>query len=281
MNDSTFEELASIRLSRINLIVLISTLSVMLVAITAALIMFTPLREYIPGYGDVNSRKELFDLRLEVDSLEQQVNASNNYIKNLNAIIDGNVGTEKKDLLKKTMSDTVYSNLKLLPSVPEDAELRKELENQEKTNLKNSKGKNQTSQNDIQLKSVTKISDFSFFAPIKGTLTNVFKPVIDHYGIDIVAAKDEPIKAVMDGVVIFADWTLETGYTLTIQHDNNIISTYKHNSFLFKKVGNFVKTGEPIAIIGNTGELTTGNHLHFELWYNGMAVNPAEFINFN
>jgi murein DD-endopeptidase MepM/ murein hydrolase activator NlpD len=125
------------------------------------------------------------------------------------------------------------------------------------------------------------IADFYFFSPVKGTISSLFNPIANHFGVDISTPKNEPVKATLDGKVIFSDWTLETGNTITVQHSNNIISTYKHNSVLFKKVGNFVAAGEVIAIVGNTGELSNGPHLHFELWYNGIAVNPKDFINFN
>ena len=124
------------------------------------------------------------------------------------------------------------------------------------------------------------IRNFFFFTPLKGFVTNNFNALNSHYGIDIVAKKNEPIKATLDGTVIFCDWTIKTGYVIAIQHQNNIISVYKHNSALMKKEGNYVKAGEVIAIIGNTGELTSGPHLHFELWYDGKAVNPKEFMRF-
>ena len=119
-----------------------------------------------------------------------------------------------------------------------------------------------------------------FFAPLKGTITNEFDPSKEHFGIDVVAPKDEAIKATLDGTVVFAEWTVETGYVIQLQHANNIVSNYKHNSVLLKKVGDEVKAGDVIAIIGNSGELSSGPHLHFELWKEGKPINPKEFINF-
>jgi murein DD-endopeptidase MepM/ murein hydrolase activator NlpD len=124
------------------------------------------------------------------------------------------------------------------------------------------------------------ISSFFFFTPVKGTVTNVFNSAEKHFGVDIAAAPNEAIKATLDGTVILSAWTSETGYIITIQHSNNLVSVYKHNSALLKKAGTYVKAGEAIAIIGNSGEYTSGPHLHFELWYNGSPVNPKDYIAF-
>lgn len=124
------------------------------------------------------------------------------------------------------------------------------------------------------------IAAYSFFSPIKGIVTEKFQPLSSHYGVDIASKKDEAIKSCLDGTVIMSSWTSETGYVIAIQHNNNLISLYKHNSILLKKIGGFVRAGEAIAIVGNTGEISSGPHLHFELWYNGSAVNPEEYINF-
>ncbi len=123
-------------------------------------------------------------------------------------------------------------------------------------------------------------TNFTFFNPLKGIITSEFDLSLNHYGIDIVSKENDAVKATLDGTVLFADWTVETGHVISIQHRDNYISVYKHNSVLLKKTGNFVKAGEPIAIVGESGELTTGAHLHFELWYNGTPVNPLEYIAF-
>jgi murein DD-endopeptidase MepM/ murein hydrolase activator NlpD len=284
MNDDTFEEVTSLRLSRINLFVVLSTLVVTLVGLTVFLLVFTPLREYIPGYGETNSRNEMVKLRIKVDSLEGLVNANSLYIKNVNQIVDGTVGQNKPTSPEKKTANEEYNNLKLGPSAKEDDELRNEMENKEKFLLQKKKplidNQNQIVAYSI-IKPETRIGNFSFFPPLKGILSSTYLAAANHFGVDIIANKNEPIKSILDGTVIFSDWTMESGYVISIQHSNNIISNYKHNSAIFKKVGNFVKAGEVIAIIGNTGELSNGPHLHFELWFNGLPVNPTEFINFN
>ncbi len=274
MNDSTYQEITSLRLSRLNIFIVLSTLTVLLIFITVLIIVATPLKEYIPGYGDVSSRNELIELRIKSDSLEQLSAANDKYIQNINNVINGNVSSEKPAPPEKVENNNV-STKNLDAVAPEDGELRAEEERKEKFLVKNKK--NEGGSSSIN----NKISDFYFFTPLKGNITSVFNVKANHYGVDIVAAKNEPVKATLDGVVIISDWTADNGYTLSIQHTNNLISVYKHNSILYKKVGNFVKAGDVISVVGNTGELSKGPHLHFELWYNGIAVNPKDFINFN
>ncbi|MFM2225222.1 MAG: hypothetical protein RJA07_1424 [Bacteroidota bacterium] len=276
MNDKTYQELASLRLSRLNIFIALSTLSVSLIIITVMLIIATPLKEYIPGYGDVSSRNEIIQLRLKTDSLEQLSAATDLYLKNINRIIDGNMDGSKPAPPTKNQNDN-YSKINIESNSPDDADLRATEEKKEKFLIKNKSGNSNLG----DVKTGTKISEFYFFSPLKGTISSVFNPAANHFGIDITSAKSEPIKATLDGVVIFSDWTLENGYTISIQHANSIVSMYKHCSVLYKKVGNFVKAGDVISVVGNTGELSHGPHLHFELWYNGIAVNPKNFVNFN
>jgi murein DD-endopeptidase MepM/ murein hydrolase activator NlpD len=271
VDDQTYEERISLRLSLLNLFIVMSSLTVLLVTLTVLLVVFTPLKEYIPGYGEGGARQQVVELVERADSLQEMVDAHNHYIENLNKILNDKVSTELPDAPSKTDVKN-FDTIRLGSKSEAEMELRKQVETQDKFSV--SKGAR-------DVKHVGSINDFYFFCPVKGTITNLFNPVANHFGIDVVCAKDEAIKAVLAGKVIFADWTLETGYTISIQHGSNLISTYKHCSILFKKVGNFVTAGEVIGVVGNTGELTNGPHLHLELWYNGIAVNPKAFINFN
>ncbi len=156
---------------------------------------------------------------------------------------------------------------------PEDSILRQEYDNETSYDL-------YYYENEEISTSASPLSSFNFFIPLKGIITNEFDLVKQHYAIDIVSKQNEAVKATLDGTVVFSGWTLETGYVISIQHKGKFISTYKHNSVLLKQQGNLVKAGEPIAIVGESGELTTGPHLHFELWYNGTPVNPEDYIAF-
>lgn len=265
MNDDTFEEKVSLKLSPLNLFTLIGTVTILLIVVVSSLIAFTPLREYIPGYSDVNTRKHLISLALRVDSLEMASISKDVYLENINNILNGRSvdtsGKSKPPLIAR------QEGLELEPGKHE-SELRSKIESQDPYSLTHTETSRST------------LSSLFFFAPLKGMVTNSFNLVEDHLGIDIVAPENEAIKATLDGTVIFANWTSETGYVIQVQHSNNLISVYKHNSALMKKAGQYVKAGEVIAIIGNSGEHTTGPHLHFELWHNGAAVDPQDYMIF-
>lgn len=273
MNDQTFEERLSFRLSRLNVFVLAGSVAIFLIVLTIYIIAFTPLREYIPGYMDVGLSKKLYELEQRADSLERVFYEKELYISNLKRIMEG------KEVLEyiPDVSDTNrnYDDITLSHS-EQDSLLRREVEMQRDQYhsrfLEEAEGIVSTGK-DL-------ISSLFFFPPIKGIVINEFDPSMDHYGVDIVTQRNEPVKAVLDGYVVFSDWTLETGYVIGIAHKGNLISVYKHNATLLRSQGNFVKAGDPIAIVGNSGELTSGPHLHFELWYSGVAVNPADYIVF-
>lgn len=268
LDDQTFEEKASFRLTRFNVYVMFSTVVVLTVAVTFLLVVFTPLKEYIPGYGATNLRKDILDAEFRTDSLQRVVRQQDLWITNVRNMLQGKadtIGTSSS--AQEANYDTI--NLEQIPE--EDLRLRKEIEKEQSYALSFSK---QSKKGDLNL------AQLNFFPPVRGYITSTFDPKEEHFGIDIVAADGIPIKSVMDGHVVLATWTLETGYVIGIQHDYNLVSFYKHNSVLLKKTGNFVKAGDAIAIIGSSGELTTGPHLHFELWHNGSPVNPEDYIIF-
>ena len=268
MNDQTLEEKFSLRLTPMNIIVVGGSFALILIMLTLYLIAFTPIREYIPGYADVNMRRNLIKMTLKTDSLMQKANADEKYLSNLLDIINGKADTT---LPKKTTgSSQLYDSIQHLNKSEADSQLRWQIENQEQFTLVNSGDKAFS----------TGIGSYSFFTPLKGSITAKFNTAQKHYGIDIVAGANEGIKSALDGTVVMANFTSETGYVIGVQHSNNLVTFYKHNSALLKAVGDYVKAGEVIAIIGNTGEFSSGPHLHFELWYNGNPVNPTDYINF-
>ena len=268
LNNDTFEERFSLKLTPLNIFVVTGLVSIIMITLTVSLVAFTPLREYIPGYGtEANTRQQLINLALRTDSLQYELTLRTAVIDNLHNIISGNV---RNDSLQKINDQNEKINPGDVRPSKEDSLFRAEIENQDRYSLSFSERKNGKSG----------ISSFFFFTPVKGMVTASFNPAQEHFGADIAAKENEPIKATMDGTVIFSAWTAETGYTLHIQHSNNLISVYKHNSVLLKKAGQYVKAGEAIAVIGNSGEQTTGPHLHFELWYNGTSVNPQDYIAF-
>jgi len=268
MNDQTLEEKFALRLTPLNIIVFGGTFALSLITLTLYLIAFTPLREYIPGYTDVTIRRNLMAVSKKTDSLDYQMNAQEKYLNSLLNVLNDRIDTTSSNPneAKEGSNDTIR---KLDKSVS-DSILRLQMEGSDRFELTETEEKSFSSG----------IGSIAFFTPLKGTITNKFNTAQKHFAIDIVSGPNEVIKAAMDGTVIIANFTSETGYVLGIQHSNNIVTFYKHNSGLLKQIGDFVKAGQVIAIIGNTGENSTGPHLHFELWYNGSPVNPLDYINF-
>jgi len=265
LNDSTFKEVASIKLNRLNFIIVSGFLIIVLVAAFWSAIAYTPLRDLIPGYPDVKMRNDIIQTKVRLDSLEMEIKYRDQYFANINAIIRG----DKPEDFRSDRISSTGANLTISRS-ESDAILRHDIEISEKLSLP-------AGLNTEQNLSLEKIH---FFSPVRGLVTNSFNPLTNHFGTDVVAGPNEVVKATLDGTITMATWTLETGHVLQIQHDNNLISVYKHNAELLKNVGARVKAGDAIAIIGNSGELTTGPHLHFEIWQKGVALNPEELIVF-
>ncbi|MDA9312413.1 M23 family metallopeptidase [Vicingaceae bacterium] len=264
LNDASFEERFSYRLSPLNLLTLILSFVVVLIVLVSVVIIYTPLRESIPGYTDVSLREDLTTMLFRTDSLESELLRNSAYLRNIQGALKGELPLSKDSIYNANQEVILLENP--LVKSKEDSMLREYVEREDSYSLTDDK------------ENISK--QIYFFAPLKGTITNEFDPSKEHFGIDVVAPKDEAIKATLDGTVVFAEWTVETGYVIQLQHANNIVSNYKHNSVLLKKVGDEVKAGDVIAIIGNSGELSSGPHLHFELWKEGKPINPKEFINF-
>lgn len=272
-NDQTFEERFSFRLNRMNVIISMASMAIFFIILTFFIIAYTPIKEYLPGYPDVDQRKELYKLNMMADSLLNDIRLKDQYLQNIKDVFEGKIHDSlNQDYGSETLR---YDTITLKKSV-EDSLLRAEFENQSMYNLY----AGETTQV-YEKGSVVSIRNFNFFPPVNGVVTSQFNLKDRHYGTDLATKYNEAIKSTLEGTVIFADWTLETGYVIAIQHPYNIISVYKHNSVLLKKPGDHVNVGEPIAISGQSGEYTTGPHLHFELWYNGTPMNAEDYILFS
>lgn len=273
MNNETFEELGSYKLSLLNVYIMISSVVVLVTIFVVSIIVFTPIKTYIPGYGDVSAHEEVIKLNKELDELLAIVDAQKKYNDNIRRMLQGEVVQTEEAV--EAATPTPLDSLINVERILEDDLLRKEMELDEQIQERELLSKTVNySPSEIPLEQMY------FIPPATGIVSANFAPDNGHFGIDILAPKNTPVKVVMDGFVFVADWTLETGNTIGVQHPNNSISFYKHNSALLKKTGSFVKAGEAIAIVGNSGELSTGPHLHFELWYKGKPVNPADYIIF-
>ncbi len=267
LNDRTFAERFSLRMSPLGLLIGVAAITIVMTTLVISLVAFTPLREYIPGYGNVAERKQILRLSILADSLDQTLASRDMYINNLMNVLNEKVEGKPSKPLKDTTGK--YKNVNTQASET-DKNFRKELENTKNSDLVNATA---------SLKP-NALSNTLFFIPVKGLVTTSFNISEAHFGCDIVAKKDELIKSTLDGTVVFAGFTNNDGYEIHIQHSGNVVSIYKHNSVLLKRVGDRVKSGESIAVIGNSGENSKGPHLHFELWYNGVPINPEDVVAF-
>lgn len=266
LNEDTFEEEGNVRLTRLNLIALIGVSLILLVAIIYSLIAFTNIRELIPGYPDAAMRQHIRENAMKVDSLEYEQSIRDQYFENLRRIISGEM---PENYLNDTTGMSDVQEITFLRS-KNDSLLRQQVEAEEQFRV----SVLEESRIDGNL------YDLHFFTPVNGIITRSFNPSEGHFGVDLVAETDEVVKAALDGTVTMSTWTLETGNVIQIQHDFELITVYKHNATLFKSVGQKVKAGDAIAIVGNSGELTTGPHLHFELWHDRVPLDPVQYIAF-
>lgn len=266
LNEDTFEERLSFQLSKLNVILLSTISAIILISGTALLIAFTPLKEYIPGYSSTVLKNEATRLRLTVDSLTTIVDRNSAYFQSIRNVLVGKVDsldTEERYTLNETPAinpDTVN-----LSASQKDSILRVKVEQEDKYSL---------------LERASFSADFTLFPPVSGRISETYNAQEKHFAVDIATDKNEAVKATLDGTIIFAEWTVETGFVIIIEHNLGLISVYKHNSSLLKSQGDLVTAGEAIAVVGDTGEFSYGPHLHFELWVDGYPVNPSDYINF-
>lgn len=272
VSDNTFEERISLKLSRLNVIAVIASAVLLLSAIIVALIVYTPAKEMIPGYSDATAKREARKAFETAEQMEADLSIRENYINDVIKVLRGEIEPTTFSVDTNKVSQEITDDMDF--SISErDSTLRAEVAAEELYNLK--------FENVVSRTAVTALSNIVFFSPLRGIISSRYDIGTEHLGIDIVAPDNETIKSTLDGTVILATWTSSEGYVITIQHPNDLVSLYKHNSVLLKKVGDRVEVGESIAIIGNSGELTDGPHLHFELWYKGDPLDPEEFILFN
>ncbi|MDV7186795.1 M23 family metallopeptidase [Lutibacter sp. TH_r2] len=265
LNEDTFEEKLTFKLTRLNVFIFGSLFSILLIVGTIFFIAFTPVKEYIPGYSSSKLNKKAADLVYKSDSLQQIVNVNTIYINQIKELLTGKIPEvifDRDSILQTFHVDRDSVNLE--PS-NQDLEFRQQVEAVDRYSI---------------FSEATKSADVVFFSPVKGTLTDGYDSQKRHYAVDIAVEVNTPVKSVADGTVIFAEWTAQTGHVIIVKHAGGYTSIYKHNTALHKQQGDLVKSGEVIASAGDTGELSTGPHLHFELWNEGYPVNPTNYIDF-
>ena len=263
-NEDTLEEIVGIHVSKLNGVsVLLSAVTVIFL-ITAVIIAFTPLKNYLPGYMNKEVREQVVTNALRADSLQWLMERQRMYIMNIQDIVSGSV---KADSVHSIDSLTIVRSEELMERTQAEDEFRKQYEESERYNL-------------TSLDNAQAITGLMFVRPTRGMLSSEFDANKKHFGIDVAASPNESVLATLDGTVVLATYTADTGYLIQVQHAQNLVSVYKHCGILLKQVGDVVKAGEAIALVGNTGEKTTGPHLHFEIWNRGRALDPTKYIVF-
>ena len=264
-SEDTFEEKLSFKANKINAFIIMLLYSIILIAFTISIVFFTQLREMVPGYSSSDLLNRAIYLTKKTDSLEQQIALNNKFYKSIEDVLSGNVDEFISRDELSIDSNLINSDIFTISPNLQDSILRQYVENEDKFNLTN---------NELV------IENKMFFSPIKGEITQSFNFNENHFAIDIAADIGTPVKSVLDGKIIFSEWSLETGYVVVIDHGENLISVYKHNSKTLKEQNDFVQAGEVIAYSGNQGNLSSGPHLHFELWKNGTPIDPEPLLNF-
>ncbi|CAI8316655.1 MAG: Murein DD-endopeptidase MepM [Formosa sp. Hel3_A1_48] len=265
LNEDTFEERFAMKLTRLNVFIFGSLFALLLIGFTTVFIAFTPIREYIPGYTSPTLQKQAITLEQKTDSLMNLTRMNELYMASIKDVLNGQVSSEtiNKDSIYAALAAEVDPE-NLNPSRA-DSILREKVDNEDKYNL---------------FESAQSVKNFVFFPPVKGTVSSGFSIEEQHYAVDIAVPKNTPVKAAADGRVVLASWTSDSGFVIVVDHGNQLLSVYKHNSSLTKTQGELVKAREVIAISGSSGELSTGPHLHFELWNDGNPIDPLAFIDF-
>lgn len=265
-DDKSHEQLFAIRFTKTSAFVAIVTVLVMLCALIYSAIAYTPVRTFIPGYPDAHSKRAAIQNTIKVDSLERVIFRWEMYSENLKRVLAGEEALKIDSILIAT-EKAIDAKTDISGLMKQDSLLRQSVMEEEQFGISARK------QRDLPIEGML------FFTPLKGVVSQGYDPAIHPY-VDIAAPSGSVVKAVLDGTVIFSGWSDDAGHTIQIQHDGDIISIYKHNEKLLKKTGDKVTAGTPIALVGNTGEMTTGSHLHFELWHKGETVDPTKHISF-
>lgn len=266
IDDKTHKHLFNLHFTRTSFFVALVSILVVFTALIYSIIAYTPVRTFIPGYPDAHSKRAAIQNAIRIDSLENVIYRWELYSENLRRVVEGEEPLKIDSIINANRSSEA-SPEELADIALRDSLLRQHVKEEEQFGI-SARGKR-----DLP------IEGLHFFTPLKGVVSQGYDPAI-HPFIDITAPAGSVVKATMDGTVIYDGWSEEAGYTIQIQHDGDIVSIYKHNEKLLKKTGEKVTAGSPIALVGSTGSLTTGDHLHFELWYKGESVDPTKYINF-
>ena len=267
LDDRTHKQLFTIHFTRTTFFVMIISTIVMLCALVFSITAFTPVRTFIPGYPDAHAKRAAIQNAMTIDSLQTVIYRWELYSENIKRVVEGKEPLKIDSLIRANQPQKATAE-EAASFQRQDSLLREEVKKEEQFDISSDRGKRELP-----------IEGVHFFTPLKGVVSQGYDAATHPY-IDITAATGSVVKAVLDGTVVFAGWSEDSGHTIQIQHEGDIISIYKHNEKLSKKAGDKVTAGTAIALVGNSGDLSTGAHLHFELWHKGETVDPTLYINF-
>jgi septal ring factor EnvC (AmiA/AmiB activator) len=268
LNDENLEEVSSFRLSPINVYILFSTIFVILILFTVSIIVFTPLKQYVPGYTDQTIRRNYVQLKLRADSMQQVVQANSDYLKNLQNIINGNVSSPQQSDSVKVNSKLAEDTIELEQVGSAEKDMRAEVEGQTISN------------SSLNHSEQGALGNHTFSLPVQGFISRDYAPQKGEYGVELATTGNSPVRAILDGTVVFASYTASYGYVIAVQHNNYLLSLYKKTGTLMKQAGDFVRAGDVLAQTVSTKDNLSLSVVDFELWYNGVPLDPHDFLSF-
>ena len=264
-NEETFEEIISLKTNNFQLFLFAFLYTIFVVILTTTIIFFTQVREYVPGYPSSDLLLSAAKITVKADSLERELALNAQFFSAIESVLRGDPNQTAQSILDDTLTQNDLGAAQIVAPIPQDSVLRAYVENQDKFNL---------TRNQLLIDSK------SYYSPVKGVVTDGFDIEKNHFAVDVSVDIGTPVKAILAGTVLFSEWSVETGHVILLDHGENLISVYKHNSKILKSQNETVQAGEVIAFSGEEGALSSGPHLHFEIWKNGLPIDPETILSF-
>ena len=264
-NDETFKEIISLKTNNFQFFLFASLYTISVVIFSTAIIFFTQVREYVPGYPSTDLLVSAAKTSIKTDSLERELALNAQFFSAIESVLIGESNEAAKTLKQDTLIQNDLKEAQVVTAIPQDSVLRAYVDNLDRFNL---------TRNQLQTDSK------SYYSPVKGVVTDGFDIEKNHFAVDISVDIGTPVKAILAGTVLFSEWSVETGHVILLDHGDNLISVYKHNSKILKSQNDNVQAGEVIAFSGEEGALSSGPHLHFEIWKNSLPIDPETILSF-
>ena len=264
-DEETFEEIISLKTDNFQLFLLAFLYTILVIIFSTTIIFFTQVREYVPGYPSTDLLLAAAKITVKADSLERELALNDQFFSAIESVLRGDSKETAQRLQEDSLIQNDFKNAKIVATIPQDSILRAYVDNEDKFNL---------TRNQLLIDSK------NYYSPVKGVVTDGFDIESNHFAVDVSVDIGTPVKAILAGTVLFSEWSVETGHVILLDHGENLISVYKHNSKILKSQNENVKAGEVIAFSGEEGVLSSGPHLHFEIWKNGLPIDPETILSF-